>query len=201
MAFAVLVLSDPVMEGAFVKLKLRMMLAVVYTACALGANPATAGDLEALRQGDMKKLVLLDTPKPVPEVGLVDGDDAPRSLAEYRGKWVVLNFWATWCAPCRKEMPSLDRLQAAMPEIAVVPVATGRNPVPAIHKFFAEAGVESLPILRDPNSALGRQMAVMALPVTVVLDPEGREVARLIGDAEWDAPEAQAMLRAMVAGG
>lgn len=200
MAFAVLVLSDPVMEGAFVKLKLRMMLAVVYTACALGANPVMAGDLDALRQGDMKKLVLLEAPKPVPEVGLIDGDDAPRSLAEYRGKWVVLNFWATWCAPCRKEMPSLDRLQAAMPEIAVVPVATGRNPLPAIHKFFAEAGVVNLPVLRDPTSALGRQMAVMALPVTLVLNPEGREVARLIGDAEWDTPEAQAILRAMMAG-
>lgn len=204
MAFAVLVLLDPVMEGAFVKLKLRMMLAVVYTACALGANLGAgvghAGDLDALRQGDMKKLVLLDAPKPVPEVGLVDGDDAPRSLADYRGKWVVLNFWATWCAPCRKEMPSLDRLQAAMPEIAVVPVATGRNPVPAIHKFFDEAGVTRLPVLRDPTSALGRQMGVMALPVTLVLDPEGREVARLIGDAEWDTPEAQAILRALIAG-
>lgn len=177
-------------------MKLRMLMAVVYTALSFGANPVVA-DVADLRDGDMKKLVLHDAPKPLPEVALLDGDDAPRALGEYRGKWIVLNFWATWCAPCRKEMPSLDRLQAAMSDIAVVPVATGRNPVEAIERFYDEAGVKNLPVLRDPTSALARQMAVMALPVTVIIDPEGREVARLIGDAEWDSPSALAVLAAL----
>jgi hypothetical protein len=91
-------------------------------------------------------------------------------------------------------------LQLAMPEIAVVPVATGRNAVEGIKRFFEEAGVKTLPILRDPQSALAREMSVMGLPVTVILNPEGQEVARLIGDAEWDSASAKAVLGALVAG-
>ena len=178
---------------------MRKLLVVLYTAFLIGANPAVA-DVAGLREGDMKKLMLHEAPVAVPDVVLLDAEDGQHSLAEYRGKWVVLNFWATWCAPCRREMPSLERLQAAMPEIAVVPVATGRNAVEGIRRFFAEAGVETLPILRDPKSELARAMHVMGLPVTVILDPEGREVARLIGDAEWDSDSAKAVLGALVSG-
>jgi thiol-disulfide isomerase/thioredoxin len=178
---------------------LRKLLTVVYTAFLLGANAALA-DVAALREGDMKKLALHAAPVPVPETGLVDAGDSPRSLAEYRGRWVVLNFWATWCAPCRREMSSLDRLQAAMPGIAVVPVATGRNAVAGIERFFAEEAIANLPILRDPSSGLARGMGVLGLPVTVILNPEGQEVARLIGDAEWDSDSARAIMAALVAG-
>ncbi len=178
---------------------MRKFLVVLYTAFLFGANPAAA-DVAALREGDMKKLALHEAPAPVPEAVLLDAEDGEHSLAEYKGKWVVLNFWATWCAPCRTEMPSLDRLQAAMPEIAVVPVATGRNAVEGIQRFFEAAGVEGLPILRDPKSELARGMGILGLPVTVILNPEGQEVARLIGDAEWDSDSAQAVLAALVAG-
>lgn len=177
---------------------LRKSLAVLYTSLALGANPAAA-DVAALRDGDMKKLALHSTPVALAEATLLDAADAPRSLDEYKGKWVVLNFWATWCAPCRHEMPSLDRLQAALPEIAVVPVATGRNAVPGIEKFYAEAEIANLPILRDPKSELSRSASVMALPVTLILNPQGEEVARLIGDAEWDSDSAKAILAALAA--
>jgi thiol-disulfide isomerase/thioredoxin len=187
------------MAGAFGVRNVRKLLVVLYTALILGANPGWA-DVASLREGDMKKLVLLDAPGPVPEAVLLDAEDGTHALADYKGKWVVLNFWATWCAPCREEMPSLDRLQAAMPEIAVVPVATGRNAVEGIKRFFEEAGVKSLPILRDPQSDLSRAMHVIGLPVTVILNPEGQEVARLIGDAEWDSDSAKAILAALVKG-
>jgi thiol-disulfide isomerase/thioredoxin len=177
----------------------RKLLVVLYTAFLIGANPVVA-DVAALRDGDMKKLALHDAPVAIPEAVLLDADDGEHSLAEYRGKWVVLNFWATWCAPCRHEMPSLDRLQAAMPDLAVVPVATGRNAVEGIKRFFEEAEIKSLPILRDPKSQLARGMAVMGLPVTVILNPEGQEVARLIGDAEWDSDSAKEVLSALMAG-
>lgn len=174
----------------------KMLLVALYTAFGFGAN---AGSLDGLLVGDMKKLAVHSEAVALPEAVLLDGAEAETSLEVYRGKWVVLNFWATWCAPCRKEMPSLDRLAVAMPEIAVVPVATGRNDVAMIEKFYAEAGVTALPVLRDPKSALARQMGVMGLPVTVIVNPAGEEVARLIGDAEWDSGAAQAVLKAMMA--
>lgn len=177
--------------------------AVLYTALALGANPAAAADpaaLEALKAGDMKKLVVASAPSEPRDAVLLDAADAEVPLSDYRGKVVLLNFWATWCAPCRAEMPSLDRLQAELggPDFDVVTIATGRNPVPAIEKFFAETGIERLPVLRDPKQSFARDMAVMGLPVTVILDREGREVARLIGDAHWDTPEAIAILREII---
>lgn len=176
----------------------RKTLMVLYTALAVGANMAAA-DVAALRDGDMKKLAIHASPATVPDAVLLDASDAEHSLTDFKGKWVVLNFWAIWCAPCRQEMPSLDRLQAAMPELAVVPVATGRNAVEGIERFFAEAEVKNLPILRDPKSQLSRALGVMGLPVTVILNPEGEEVARLIGDAEWDSDSAKAVLAAMMA--
>jgi thiol-disulfide isomerase/thioredoxin len=187
------------MGRAFWGCNVRKLVVVLYTALILGANVAAA-DVSGLRDGDMKKLAIHEAPVPLPAVILLDAADAEHALADYRGKWVVLNFWATWCAPCRHEMPSLDRLQAAMPEIAVVPVATGRNSVTGIERFFAEAEVKSLPILRDPTSELARGMGVLGLPVTVILNPEGEEVARLIGDAEWDSASAKAIMAALVAG-
>ncbi|MBL9047353.1 MAG: TlpA family protein disulfide reductase [Tabrizicola sp.] len=178
---------------------MRKLLVVLYTALVIGANAGMA-DVASLREGDMKKLILHSEPMALPEAVLLDAEDGTHSLAEYRGKWVVLNFWATWCAPCRTEMPSLERLQVAMPEMAVVPVATGRNAVTGITRFFEEAGVKSLPILRDPKSELAHALGIVGLPVTLILNPEGQEVARLIGDAEWDSASAQAVLKALADG-
>ncbi|MDZ4136831.1 MAG: TlpA disulfide reductase family protein [Paracoccaceae bacterium] len=180
----------------------KIVIAVLYTALVLGANTARAdiASADALRSGDMRKLSFHREAKALPAVDLLDLTEAKRSLDEWQGQWVVVNFWATWCAPCRKEMPALDRLGGALAGKgpAVVTVATGRNPVPAINRFFAEIGVENLPALRDPKAELARAMGVFGLPVTVILDPEGREVARLIGDAEWDSENAQAVLTSLV---
>ncbi|MBD3679703.1 MAG: TlpA family protein disulfide reductase [Rhodobacteraceae bacterium] len=178
--------------------------AVLYTALALGANTAMADTaaLEALREGTMKKLVFHTEPQPVPEAIFVDAEGSPVDLAEYHGKYVLLNFWATWCAPCRAEMPSLAALQAELggDGFAVVTVATGRNSVAGIRRFFEETGVTNLPQYRDPNGAVAREMGVLGLPITVLLDPEGQEIARLRGDAEWDSESAKAIISALLVG-
>ena len=114
---------------------------------------------------------------------------------------MVLNFWATWCAPCRKEMPSLDRLQTELggDTFQVVTIATGRNTLPGITKFFEAADVTHLPILLDPKQKLSRSMGVLGLPITMIIDPEGREIARLRGDADWDTQSALAIISALIA--
>lgn len=80
----------------------------------------------------------------------------------------------------------------------VVTIATGRNSVPAIERFFEEIGVDNLPVYLDPKSKLGRDMDVLGLPITVILDPEGREIARMRGDAEWNSESAKAVIRALI---
>ena len=177
---------------------------VLYTALALGANTALAdlSAIEALRDGDMKKLNFHSEPKPgsaTPFTTWVGGEGL---LADYNGKYVLLNFWATWCAPCRKEMPQLSQLQAELGGDAfeVVTLATGRNPPQAMKRFFEEIAVENLPLHTDPKQQIARDMGVLGLPITVILNPEGQEIARLSGDADWSSDSAKAIMEALIAG-
>lgn len=189
---------------------MRILRAFLYTgfvACAnMVALGAVAGPVDpALITGAMAKLIVAP-PKPLPEMAfsettLLDLSDQPASLAAFRGKWLVLNFWATWCVPCREEMPALDRLAAlppqALPDLAVVALATGPNPLPGVRAFLDKTGIKTLTVLRDPSQRLAHQMGVLGLPVTVIINPDGQEVARLIGGADWGAPEAHAVFEAL----
>ena len=172
-----------------------MVAAFLYTGFAHGAN---ASDLSALLVGDMKKMVLHAAPKDMPLIELVDLTDAAQDLTQFEGRWTLVNFWATWCAPCRAEMPSIGRLAQEMPDLQVVLIATGRNLVPQITRFTDEVGVSNLPQLRDPKMALASKIGILGLPVTIILNPKGQEVARMIGDAEWDTPEALALIDALM---
>jgi len=180
-----------------------LVSALVYTALSLGAIAgATAAHADlaaaaALRDGDMKKLIFHTEPQMTPDVAFVLADDAGEaSLADYRGKYVLLNFWATWCAPCRKEMPQLSELQTEFggDNFEVLTIATGRNSPTGIKKFFDEIGVDNLPRHQDPRQSLAGQMAIFGLPITVLIDPEGREVARLRGDADWASDTAKEII-------
>ena len=177
---------------------------VLYTALVFGAN-ASLADLDtakALRTGDMKKLVFHEAPQEVSSTEFETIDGGTGTLADYDGKVVVLNFWATWCAPCRHEMPMLSELQTELggDNFEVVTIATGRNPPQAMKAFFAEIGVDNLPLHRDPRSKIAREMGVLGLPVTMVLDENGQEIARLVGDANWSSDAAQAIMRSLMGG-
>ncbi len=181
----------------------KMVRGLIYTALLLGANVVWAAgpDIIGLRKGDMKKLVVHSAPESVSNAPFDLADDAGKAtLADYQGKYVLVNFWATWCAPCRKEMPDLNALQKELggDHFEVLTIATGRNSPAGIKKFFAEAGVDSLPRHQDPRQALAAQMGVFGLPITVILDPEGREIARLRGDAKWDSDSAKAIINALI---
>jgi thiol-disulfide isomerase/thioredoxin len=182
----------------------RIFKAALYTALLALANQGAA-DVEAAKaaaQGDMKKMVFHSAPEEAGTVDFMTFEGAPLNLSDWQGKWVVVNFWATWCAPCRHEMPMLSELQREMggDDFEVLTIATSRNPPAKMQSFFEEIGVDNLPLHRDPQSMLARQMGVLGLPVTVILNPEGREVARLTGDADWSGADAKALLSALIGG-
>jgi thiol-disulfide isomerase/thioredoxin len=196
----------PKLEGLVMTLKKTLIAAVLYAATATIANPVLADSpdiaaISELRQGDMKKLVFAKEPAIAVTTTFVDEEGNIKSFADYRGKYVLVNFWATWCAPCRHEMPSLNKLQTELggDTFEVVPIATGHNPIPAIRAFFKKAEITNFPILRDPKQALAREMSVFGLPMTMILNPEGQEIARLRGDAEWADENAFTVLKALIA--
>ena len=144
----------------------------------------------AAAQDQSKKFIVHEASKPIAEVQFEDAEGQPRSLLDFHGKIVLLNIWATWCVPCRKEMPTLERLHAALggPDFEVVALSIDRS-TDAIRKFFAEIGIQKLAIYRDSSAKAMRQLGVVGLPTTLLIDREGLEIGRLIGPAEWDAPE------------
>lgn len=182
-----------------------LKLIALYAGLALMGNPAaaedySAGRLIALASGDLARLQVHAAPEALPATGFVDANGAAKDLGAYRGKHVLLNFWALWCAPCVKEMPALERLDAALggPKFEVVTVATGRNNPDAVDVFFKDKGLTHLPKYFDPRMQMARELGALGLPVSVLIDPEGREVARLMGDLEWDSAEAQAFIRGWI---
>ncbi len=178
----------------------KLLSALLYTAIAAVANAGHADDIAALREGDMRKLIVHSAPVAGSDVPFTAEDGSEMTLAAYEGKYVVLNFWATWCAPCRKEMPMLSAMQAQLggDTFEVVTIATGRNPRPAMERFFAEIEVDNLPLHTDARQSLARSLGILGLPITLILNPEGQEIARLQGDADWSSDSAYAIIEALL---
>jgi thiol-disulfide isomerase/thioredoxin len=131
-------------------------------------------------------------PVPLPPVAFETMDGKPASLADLKGKVVVLNLWATWCAPCREEMPSLDRLQARFEgqPVVVLALSVDRAGPERVQAFLDEIGVRHLHVYRDPKAAATRTLRVPGLPATILVDKAGNEAGRVLGIAQWDGPEA-----------
>lgn len=159
------------------------------------ANPAFAA--EATPQG----FIIHPQPKPVPEIQFLDKEGRNLTLADFHGKVVLLNIWATWCGPCRKEMPTLDRLQAKLggSDFEVVALSIDRGGFEAITKFFAEVGVQRLAMYLDSNTNAATTVGAVGLPATLLIDRDGREIGRLVGPAEWDSPEMVEFIRSHLA--
>ena len=177
----------------------RMLLAAAGT-LAVGAALRKPGARAAEDLLGMGALRPTDPPKPLPEVGWTSAEGAARHLADHVGQGVVLNFWATWCAPCVAEMPSLDRLARALEaeKIAVLPLSSDRGGAAVVERFYASHGITSLPVLLDARGAAARALGARGLPTTLVLDRAGREVARLEGGADWGSQAAVERIRALV---
>jgi thiol-disulfide isomerase/thioredoxin len=163
---------------------------------AIASLLATAGEAVAALP---KSYVLHDAPKPIPDVRFTDGEGRPRTLADFRGKVVLLNVWAAWCVPCRKEMPTLDRLQAALGGggFEVVALSIDRPGAEAVKTFYSEIGVQHLAVNVDASGEALSALAATGLPTTILIDAEA-ELGRLMGPAEWDAPDMVAFLKSVV---
>ncbi|MDH4608289.1 TlpA family protein disulfide reductase [Pseudomonas sp. BN102] len=146
-------------------------------------------------------LTIWPEPRPVAEVQFVDGAGKPHTLADFKGKVVLLNLWATWCAPCRQEMPTLDRLQAQLggSDFQVLALSIDLDGVRVVRDFYREVGIRHLGIFIDENASAISQLGAFGLPATLLLDREGRELGRKLGEATWDSPEAVAYLRGVIA--
>jgi len=187
--------------------RLRAGLAIaglaVLAAAAFGIYVAT-GERDATSGAARRKGVgWAKSPEAVPDIRFVDGKGAPRMLSEFRGKVVLLNVWATWCAPCRKEMPALDRLQQQLggPGFEVVALSIDIGGATAVRRFYEEIGIRSLAVYVDSSMEASGKLRALGIPTTLLLDREGRERWRKTGPAEWDSPEIIESLRAKLRGG
>ena len=138
--------------------------------------------------------------KAVPELAFEDERGRAHTLADFRGKFVLLNIWATWCAPCREEMPALDRLQSRLggERFQVVALSVDVQGFPIARKFYAETGIKALPLYVDRTAKAAFILDAAGLPATLLIDPAGREIARHLGAVKWDSPEVMEDLRRRV---
>ncbi len=164
---------------------------------ALAAAGTARADGRPPLAGQMKKFTLHPSPRPAPEAPFKTKEGAATTLAEFRGRVLLVNYWATWCSPCVAEMPSLDRLEAALggADFAVLPIASDRAGLRVVEPFYAKAELKRLPIYLDQDMKFTRGSGVRGLPTTLIVDRGGREVGRMEGDAAWDSVDAQALIR------
>ncbi len=161
-------------------------------------QPPIAGEEKLAPAG--KRLVRLKEPGEVPDIAFVDADGKAKHLSDWRGKVVLLNLWATWCAPCKVEMPSLDRLQAKLgsDKFTVLALSTDRTGLKEPAAFFKKSGIANLALYNDPTVTSTVALKVQGLPLTIILNEDGREVARLLGPADWDSAESISQVRSFI---
>jgi len=151
---------------------------------AADSSPPTASNTS-----DGAPFIVLPAPRPVAAFSFTDRDDAQVTLADFHGRMVLLNLWATWCVPCRKEMPALDRLQAKLggAGFTVLPLSIDHRGRDAVARFYREHGLTSLSIYIDKSANVTYAVNAAGMPTTLLIDTQGRELGRVIGPAEWDS--------------
>jgi thiol-disulfide isomerase/thioredoxin len=192
-----------------------LALAAVYGIAGFARNPAggaacrqaadTAKRLAPLVRGDVAALAVASNPIRVPDLTFQDAGGATKTLADWRGRTVLFNLWATWCVPCRKEMPALDALQAKLGGEAfqVVAVNIDTRNLEKPKAWLKEVGIERLGYFADPSAKVFQDLKAagkaFGMPTTLLIDPLGCEIATLAGPAEWASEDAVKLLQAALA--
>lgn len=171
---------------------------------AVAALPtAGLGVSKALSTGALAAFLVKDQRKAVADVAFQDGEGKPLTISQWKGRVALINLWATWCAPCRKEMPDLAKLQKELgsKDFEVVAISIDKKGVEASAAFLKETGAGNLKLYVEPTTKILNDLQALGLPATVLIDRQGREIGRLLGPADWASPEAQALVKAAVAEG
>jgi thiol-disulfide isomerase/thioredoxin len=176
------------------------MRAIVMAGASVAAAAVTLGAFAASPPPGTSgppPFIARQTPRLLPPLRFEDGAGAAMTLADFRGRIVLLNLWATWCGPCRTEMPALDRLQAKMagPDFTVVPLSVDHRGRDAVERFYRELGLTSLGIYIDRSGEAVYAVEVSGMPTSLLIDREGRELGRVIGGAPWDDAEMVARIK------
>jgi thiol-disulfide isomerase/thioredoxin len=162
---------------------------------------AKASPLKGLNKGAMAAFLVRSKPLDLPDFSLVNDDGATISLADLGGKVVLLNIWATWCVPCREEMPQLNDLQAALggKDFEVVAVNIDKGGPAKARKFLEETKAADLTLYTDPTGKLFSKLRAVGMPTTLLIDRDSKEIGRLVGPADWASAEAKRLIQAAIA--
>lgn len=162
------------------------------------ASVARIAKLDPLVKGEVAAVALAEAPQPRGETAFVDGDGKPVKIADWAGRTVLVNLWATWCPPCRFEMPGLDELQAKLggESFEVVAINVDRGGPDKGKGFYKEIELENLAYYYDAEGSLMRSLKVFGLPTTILIDKDGNEIGRMAGPAEWASDDAVALMEA-----
>ena len=169
------------------------------------ATPAPAvlamGVTRALATGALAAFLVKKERKPVADAAFQNGEGKALNLSQWKGRVILVNLWATWCAPCRKEMPALAQLQTELgsDQFEVVAISIDRKGVEASAAFLKDTGAQSLKLYVEPSSAIVNSLQAIGLPATLLIDRQGKEIGRLLGPADWASPEAQTLIKAALA--
>jgi thiol-disulfide isomerase/thioredoxin len=195
-----------ILDSAGAAPRRRLLAAILTGALApvlygLAGCSNSGGDLKSLAHGEMAKLEVSKSPAPQPATVFKDAAGQPHTLAEFKGKVLIVNMWANWCAPCKEEIPSLAKLQTAFAgkPVAVVPVSVGKGEDEVQGKAFI-ARNPPLTFYTEPTYAMtfAFRPVIEGMPTTVIYGPDGVERARLVGGADWSGPDAHKVVEALL---
>lgn len=178
-----------------------IVLATGAIAVSLYTKPAEEGKPPQAKNSaatgpQLDKFITHAARKPLPELQVQSADGTKMRVGDVEGRLVLVNFWATWCAPCRKEMPQLDALAARYrdKEATIITLSVDRSGAAKGEKFLNDLAVKHVTRLYDPSYKSARAVALIGLPTTLLLDEEGMEIGRLAGEADWDSEQVHALL-------
>ena len=160
-----------------------------------GPGASAQADADAVGQAPLGEFLPASRPWLAPPAVFSDADGKTLSLRDFAGKLVLVNLWATWCAPCRREMPSLERLQTRLgDQITILAISEDRGGSKAVAPFIAKLGLKMVKTYLDPESAVGHAFKVDGLPTSFLIDRQGRVLGRVEGEAEWESPKMLAII-------